>query len=220
MKLLSVNLARTILLGPMSDLNPRGASTDSILFPFLVNTYKFKKVPSLTEIPDLSKGIKFELGDFDIGGDYPIVVNLTFYNDGVIADSGSSTNDTDAFLEDMYTKFSELFKMPLGESIIKRRAYLSQLFVSTDKSLELINPKLKLISKYLSESVEEGNNVFQLGGISFWSDQITKVPPPPFTFERAVGVPFSDNRYYSAAPLPTDKHLELLDKLENIFSEV
>ena len=70
------HLARTILIGPMSDLNPRGASLDSILFPFLANTYKFKKLPSLTEIPDLSKGIKNDFGDFDIGGDYPIVVNL------------------------------------------------------------------------------------------------------------------------------------------------
>ncbi len=218
MKLLSVNLARTILLGPMSDLNPRGASLDSILFPFLVNTYKFKKVPSLKEIPDLSKGIKFELGDFDIGADHPIAVNLTLYNDGVIADTGSSTNHTDAFLEDMYTKFSELFKMPPRESIIRRRAYLSQLFISTDKSLEMINPRLKLISKYLSESVEEGNNVFQFGGISFWADQVNKVNPAPFTFERAINFPFPENRYYSAGPLSTDKHLELLDKLESILS--
>ena len=118
----------------------------------------------------------------------------------------------------MYTKFSELFKMPPRESIIRRRAYLSQLFVSTDKSLEMINSKLKLISEYLSNTVEQGENVFQLGGISFWPDQINKVSPAPFTFERTVGVPFSENRYYSAAPLPTDKHLELLDKLESIFS--
>ncbi len=218
MKLLSVNLARTILLGPMSDINPRGASLNSILFPFLVNTYKFKKVPSLTEIPDLSKGVKFELGDFDIGGDYPIVVNLTFYNDGVIADSGSSTNHTDAFLEDMYAKFSELFKMPPPESIIRKRVYLSQLYVSTDRSLEIINPKIKLISQYLSETVEEGNELFELGGISFWPDQISKVPPAPFRFERKIGAPFSENRYYSVAPLSTDKHLELLDKLESILS--
>jgi len=218
MKLLSVNLARTILLGPMSDLNPRGVSLDSALFPFLVNTYKFRKVPSLEEIPDLSKGMKFELGNFDIGGDYPIVVNLTFYSDGMVADSHSSTSHTDAFLEDIYTKFSELFKMPPGESIIKQRLHLSQLFVSTDKSLQTINPKLNLISKYLSESVEEGSNIFQTGGISFWPDQTSKVPPTPFSFERAVGAPFSENRYYSAAPLPTDKHLELLDMLENILS--
>ncbi len=218
MKLLSVNLARTILLGHMSDLNPRGASTYSILFPFLVETYKFKKLPSLTEIPDPSKGIKFEHGDFNIGSDYPIVVNLTLYNDGVVADSGSSTNYTDAFLEDMYTKFSELFKIPPPKSIIRKRVYLSQLYISMDKSLEIVNPKIKLISQYLSETVEEGNELFQLGGISFWPDQISKVPPAPFRFERTIGAAFSENRYYSAAPLPTDKHLELLDKLESILS--
>lgn len=218
MKLLSVNLARSIWLGPISDFNPRGASLDGILFPFLVNTYKFRKFPPLTEISDLSKGAKFENGEFNIGGDCPIIVNLTFYNDGVIADTGSSTIHSDAFLEDMYNRFSELFKIPPYQSIIRKVVYVSQLFVSTDKSLEVINPKLKLISEYLSDTVEQGGRVFQLGGISFWPDQVDKVNPVSFSFERTLNVPFSENRYYSTAPLPTDKHLELLDKLESILS--
>jgi hypothetical protein len=87
-----------------------------------------------------------------------------------------------------------------------------------DKSLEVINPKLKQISQYLSNTVEEGNRIFQFGGVSFWPDPVGKVDPNPFTFERAINVPFSENRYYSAAPLPTDKHLELLDVLESILS--
>jgi len=219
MKLLSVNLARSIWLGPISDFNPRGASLYRILFPFLMDTYKFRKFPSLTEISDLSKGVKFENGDFSIGSNPPILVNLTFYNDGIIADTGSSTTHSDTFLEEMYTKFSELFKMPPYQSILRKKVYLSQLFVSTNKSLEVINPKLKLISQYLSETVEQGDKVFQFGGMSFWPDQVDKVNLSPFTFERTVNVPFSENRYYSVAPLPTDKHLELLDKLESILSK-
>lgn len=218
MKLLSVNLARSVWLGPISDFNPRGASLYGILFPFLVNTYKFRKFPSLTEISDLTKGVKFENGDFSIEGESSILVNLTLYNDGVVADTGSSTIHSDAFLEEMYTKFSELFKMPPYQSILRKKVYLSQLFVSTNKSLEVINPKLKLISQHLSETVEERDKSFQFGAISFWPDQVNKVNPAPFTFERAVNVPFSENRYYSVAPLPTDKHLELLDKLESILS--
>jgi hypothetical protein len=81
----------------------------------------------------------------------------------------------------------------------------------------VINPKLKQISEYLSKTVEQGSMVFRVGGISFWPDQVNKINPAPFSFERVTNVPFSENRYYSVAPLPTDKHLELLDKLESIL---
>jgi hypothetical protein len=217
MKLLSVQLARSIWLGPTSDFNPRGTSLYRILFPFLIDTYKFRKYPSPTESSDLSKGVRFEDGEFIIGENIPITANLLIYNDGMIADTSSSTTHSDSFLEDIYNRFSEIFRMPRYESIIRKKVYVSQLFISTDKSLELINPKLKEISKYLSETVEQGNMVFQVGGISFWPDQVNKVNPVPFSFERTTNVPFSENRYYSAAPLPTDKHLELLDKVENIL---
>ena len=218
MNLLSVNLARSIWLGPMLDLNPRGASLSHILFQFLVDTYKFKKYPSPTEIVDLSNGVKFQDGDFNIGNDFPILVNLSLHNDGVIADTHSSTNHSDAFLEEIYTRFCELFKMPNYQSVLRKKLHLSQVFVSTNKSLEIINPKLKQVSQYLANTVGQGDRIFQLGGISFWPDQQDKFNPAPFTFERTINVPFSENRYYSAAPLQTDQHLELLDKLETILA--
>ncbi len=217
MKLLSVYLARAIWLGHVLDFNPKGVSLYQALSPFLVDTYKFRKFPSSAESADMTKGISFQDGEFTAGEEYPMAVNFTIYNDGLIADTISSTNYSEAFLNDLFVKFSVLFTMPDYRSIIRRKAYLSQIFVTTGRSIEFLNPKLNQISKYLSENVEE-DKAFQVGGISFWPDQISKVNPAPFTFERASNVPFSENRYYSAAPLPTDKHLELLDKLENIFA--
>ena len=218
MKLLSVNLARSIWLGPVSDFNPRGASLYSTLFPLLMNTYKFKKYPALSDVSDLTKGVEFGSGQFAAGDDHPIAVNLTFYNDGIIADSGSSTDHSDAFLEDVFNRSLEIFKMPHYDSVIRKKVYLSQVFVTTEKSLEIINPKLAQISKYLSSTVEQGNLTFRLAGILFSPDQVQRVNPAPFRFERVANVPFAENRYYSAAPLQTDKHLELLDKLESILS--
>jgi hypothetical protein len=218
MKLLSVHLARSIWLCPVSDLNPKGMNVYPVLFPFLMDTYKFTKYPSATEPPDLIKGIKFENGEFETGEEYPIVINFTIYSDGVIAESISSTRCSDMFLADVFHRFSEIFKMPAYQSMIRKRLYLSQLYFHTDKSLPFLNPKLNEISEYLSQNVEQGDIPFQVGAIAFWPDQISKMNPAPFTFERAGNVPFFENRYYSAAPLPTDKHLELLDKLESILS--
>jgi hypothetical protein len=215
MKLLSVNLARSIWLGPMSDLNPRGINLASVLIPFLISTYKFKRFPSLQDVTDPSKEWKFQDGEYKVDNDSPIKIELTIHSDGVVADTRSSTVNSDAFLEEAWTKFSELFKMPSHQSILKRRLYISQVFVNTDKDLQLLNPKLSPICEYLSG--EHQNRVFRLGGISFWPDQTVKFNPISFTFERTINVPFSENRYYSAAPLQTDQHLDLLDKLEGIL---
>lgn len=217
MKLLSINLARTIWLAPILDFNPKGLRLDIILFPFLIETYKFKQYPSLTKTEDLSKGIVFGDGEFAVNSNHIVVVNLTIYNDGLVADTRSSTEHSEAFLNDALSKFSEISRIPPFQSIIREKLYVSEVYVSTDKSLEFINPKLKQISKYLSQNVEK-DKTFQVGGISFWPDQTAKLNPRPFSFERTLNTPFSENRYFSVAALPTEKHLELLDKLEIILS--
>ena len=216
MKLLSVHMARSIWLGNVADFNPRGISLYRYLFPFLVETYKFRSAPSMTDITDLTKGVGFLGGDFLIAPDIPISVNITFYNDGIIADTGSSTEDSDAFLVDVFKRFSDVFNMPHYEEVIKRILYLSQVYVSADKSMNY--SKFEKINNYLSDNVESGGKSFQLGGLIFMPDQVERVNPSPFRFERAMNVPFSENRFFSAAPLTTSKHLELLNLLEEVLS--
>lgn len=219
MKLLSVNLARSIWLGHMGDFNPRGLNIYHHVIPSLKELYKFKKYPLPQDILDESVGVKLEGGEYVTKIDDPIHINLTFYSDGIMADTQSSTKDSDDFLHEILTNFSEDFNAPPYEDVIKKRNYISQLYVNLDKSLELINQKLKEISKYLSKNVIGFEEVsFETGGISFWANQKQSVNPVAFSLERALNYPFSENRYYSVAPLPTEKHLELLGKLESIIS--
>lgn len=213
MKLLSVNLARSIWFGYFIDFNPKGKSLYPVI-PLLINSYKFKTFPSQTDIPNFNEGIKFEEGEFRNEEGDIIGMNFTVYGDGLLAESRSSTEDTDDFLEDVMMEVSEESGLPDYEEIIKRKSYLSQLYVTTDKSLELINPKLKELSQYLSANL---SHPFETGGIHIWADQMTTIKPAPFIFERAINVPFSEKRYFSSAPLPTDQHLELLNKLEKIL---
>ncbi len=218
MKLLSVNIARSIWLGNTIDFNPKGKNLYPIIIPLLIESYNFRGFPSLKDRLDATQGIKFEDGEFKTKKDEIISVNLMIYQDGLVVDTRSSTKNSDAFLEEILTKLSEDFNLPYYGQIIKRKNYVSQLYITTDKSLELINPKLKEISKYLSNKVSRFNKVsFEVGGISFWPDQIKVINPIPFTLERTLNVPFSEKRYYSAAPLQTDEHLELLNKIENIL---
>jgi len=220
MKLLSVNLARSVWFGNIAEFNPTGLNLYPMLIRILVDTYKFKKYPSDKEVLDEKSGVKFEYGEFISKDGNAIIVNLTIFLDGIWADTRSSTNDSDAFLTEILTRFAEDFKLPHYKQIITRIGYASQLHVSTDKSLKLINPKLNAISKYLTDSVLGfGEVTFEIGGISFWPEQANVNKPFNFNFERVLNVPFSENKYFSAAPLQTDKHLELLDRLEMILSK-
>ena len=219
MKLLHVLTARAIWLGDLNDLNPKGINLLPIIIPLLVEKYGFLKYPSPDDIAssDPKDGMKFVKGQFAYDG-IPIAVDLTIYNDGFVATSCATTVHTDAFLEDMLSSFDETFNMSNHEDVIKKKIYLSELFITTDISLEEINPGFKLISQYLSDNVDDCKT-FEMGKISFVYDQTTKSNPSPFVFERASNVPFSEKRYYSIAPLQTHQHLELLNKLEEVLSK-
>lgn len=217
MKLLSIKLARSIWLGPVVDFNPRGNRVDHILFPYLIDTYKFKQFPSLSDPIDLTKGMVFNGGTYKVQDNRDINISLTIYSDGVVVDTASSTNDADMFLEKLIGDFCEVFSQDTFKSILKEKLYVSQVYVSCEKNIGLLNPKLSKITDYLSQNVENGIEYF-LGGISFWADQTHKRIPGPFLFERAANTPFSENRYYSSAPLQTEKHLEVIDKIEEILA--
>jgi len=219
MKLLTVHLARAIWLANINDFNPRGRKLDLIILPFILETYKFKKYPSSQDLIDLTKGISLEGGEFKNNDDEPIAIKLNVFSFGIVAETGSSTSDSDAFLETLLTQLHENFNLPHYDKIIRGKNYLSQLYIGSDKSLGLINPKLKKISEYLSKNITGWKVDYQMGGISFWADpgMATQVQPPQFILERQAQMPFSENRYFSSAPLQTDKHLELLNKIETIL---
>lgn len=218
MKLLSVSLARSLWFGHMDDFNPKGIALSSMI-SYLADLYKFKKVPPSNANPSSIEGTSFEDGEFVLNeNEAPIYVALSLYSGGLTADTRLSTKASDTFLMDLFMRLSKLFNVPSHEAIIRRKRYFSQLYVSIDKPFSIINPKLKQVARFLTENTEAGEIPFELGGISLWPEQTAKWIPSPFSIERATGVPFSENRYFSRAPIETEKHLELLSKLESILS--
>jgi len=196
-----------------NDLNPYGKSLYNAI-SLLSDLYKFKSIPSLTEKTDYTKGVKFEDGEFANKKGDIIFLTLVVHNDGIIVDTRSSTSDADDFLDEILTKMSEKFNLPHYKQLAVKKAYVSKLYITTEILLELFNPKLKEISEYLTDNL---SHPFELGCLGFWPDQTVRLSIPPFIFERATNFTFSEKRYFSSAPLQTDKHLEMLNKLEKIF---
>jgi hypothetical protein len=221
MKLSTVRQARSIWLLYIAELNPRGHSLFTLV-PQIIAKYKFLVHPDFNKIDDFdfNKGIKFSDGSFQKDPENSIEIALTIYNDGFLADTRSSTKDSDAFLDEFLTWLSSEFNLVPYQEILRNKLYVSELWVHTDKLLNTLNPKLENFAKKITSMVEgHGHHpiAYEPTGIIFNTDPVLN-PPGAFRFERIVDLPFAENRYFSGASLQTDAHLELLEELESILS--
>lgn len=217
MKLLSVKQARSIWLVNLVDLT-RGRSVTPMI-PSIIDRYKFLKFPTKPEELDLSQGVKFLAGTFQKNQNN-LAIDLTVFNDGFVADTRSSTEDSDDFLNEHLTWIATELNLSPYQEVLRSKVYFSELSVQTDKHLNALNPKLENFAKRITSLIVGHNHhpiSFETTGITFWTDPIVVNPPGPFRFERAENTPFGDHRYYSAAPLQTNVHFEMLMELENIL---
>jgi hypothetical protein len=198
------------------DLNPRGKALGTDLIEWLKDFYRFEKGPeSVNDLEPDTKAMYFAGGQYRIREEIFISVDLRIYNDGFVADTRSSTANTDLFLADVLESATKEFSLPYKPESIRKKLYLSELVVRTDKSLAVLNPKLAEFAEQLA-AITQTKSLIEFCGIGFWSD--ADPAKSSFRFERKWGAEFSENRYYSRAPLPTSKHHEMLDKLEELIA--
>lgn len=221
MELVSVQRARSVWLFDINDLNPHGRELGSDLLEWVKAEYQFSKFPSTVTDVDESKALYFGGGRFRIHDDRLLIqpirgdeisVELRVYNDGFVGDTRSSTKDTDAFLSELLRAAASKFNLPYKSTMIRKKLYVSELNVTTEADLSLVNPKISDFAKKLSGAVGRSGPM-ELTGLSFWADVLPK-PSFSFRFERKWGAEFSENRYFSTAPMETDQHLAMLKELE------
>ena len=151
--------------------------------------------------------MKFTLGTFTNSAKDDIQVGLTIFNDGILADTYSSTKDSDELLEHLAKLHIDL-GYAFNPSMIRRKSHLSQVIVRCAKQLASLNPKLEAFAKRISEA-GGGEPAFGCAVLEFWPDQTRSTKPATFSFQKRKGDAFNDDRYWSQAGLSTHKHLEL-----------
>lgn len=221
MKILNVLTAKAIWLFDINDLNPRGKDIFSDLIEWLKDCYGFEKVPkSITDIDPTTKALTFERGRFQVREEIYIAVDLQIFDDGLVANSRSSTHETDVFLEDLLALAAKEFSLTYNPAMIRAKMHVSELTVHLDSVLFDLNPQLVDFANTISSMCGLPNTPpFEMFGISFSTDlAVSHFKPSRFTLERKVGSPFSEKRYHSRAPVHTDQHEQLLKGLEHILS--
>jgi len=215
LELSAILLARTIAMIDMNDLNPRGKLFFPALIPMLVERFSFQTFPSKKEDFDESKGVVFADGYRD--GQQ--INNLTVYTDGIKIENRLSTNHGRAVLLDTLGWLSKEVDLNFSERMITRWGIVSQLTFHSDIDLISLHPALSKLSADVSSEVGKRLGMerrFTPSAVMIDFQRVdSDVPMAHFSIERRAKVPVGEGKYFSAAPLETDTHIEFLQEFES-----
>ena len=219
MELASILLAQALAWIEPTELNP----TNKIFYPdlvkALVSRYNFQRFPQKIEDFDESKGVTF--GSGKLGNS--VIEQLVIYTYGILLDTRSSTQESKRLLEDAFQWGAKELGLTYKPSMVKRWQYSSQVIFRSNAALTDASPATQRLAKSMAENVGQilGENLkYELVSFLVDYDQLTrKHPLGRFSIQRRDNTPFSENKYFSDAPLPTDVHLKLLEQFEADLSK-
>jgi hypothetical protein len=128
MKLVSVLMARTVWLFDFAQFNPKGLN----LWPvceWLIKKYQFASYPKNLLDLNSEKALAFQAGSFVNSSGANVLVALSVYSNGLVAEASSSTDDSDELLQQIATDISKNCGLEIPANAGK--AYVSQLEVET-----------------------------------------------------------------------------------------
>jgi hypothetical protein len=215
MKLISTEFGQSFQEYRIEEIRPFSGIYTPALIGAVRERYAFAEIPTLTEAAQ--QGAKFKEGRFVSGEKIVAIQELGIYKDGIVVVAWN-TDDSDAVLDDLVTWTRQ--SIQIREPIFwPTRLYASTLLVEFDYPLDRAFGVFAEFNRSVGAALKGAYGweyPLETTRIAFGTDP-TQMPPhrrAEFTVERRVGVPFSENRHFSSAPLRTPVHLELLASFE------
>jgi hypothetical protein len=211
MEFISSETGQSLQLIRMDEIRPlRGGIFLPDLTAEIKARYRFLSVPTQFE-PNQTR--KFEGGVREIDGLTITILSLEIYGDGVAINS-HNTDDADAVLDDFFGWIAERYRFREPRSVISRK-YYSRIVVDFDDSAgETFIQNFKSLSAIVTRSVGSERSL-ELTQLNFGPEPPGELPNLfTWTFQPRIGQPYVPHRYFSAAPLSTSAHIEMLRELE------
>jgi hypothetical protein len=219
MNIVSLESGRTTWLFPVEEILPLGGADGPKIIAAISSKYKFTHPPANPTREAIEKdGLKFAGGQMVNKGKIANIVEFIVFNDGIVSVS-TSTEKAEGFLQDIYAfLISEFAFREIASDV--RKVNLSTLVVDFETSLndfvQARNAEIDLIGKHMN-SIDNTDFPVELARVDFVLNKDPEFRPPNIprlTIERRANTPFSQHRFYSAAPIHTAKHLEILKQIE------
>ena len=217
MEIISLESGRTTWLFPVEEILPLGGADGPGIVAGITARYKFRHPPVNPTKEEIEKtGLKFLGGQFNQGVGIANIVEFTVFNDGLVSIS-DSTERSEAFLQDVceYLLSDHNFRKISSEV---KKVSLSAAVVSFKTSLnELIRGhEMGFIATHLN-AIDGTDYPVELSRVDFVLNKDPEFRPPHIprlTIEKRANTAFSQNRYYSVAPISTREHLTILERIE------
>lgn len=215
LELASIILARTLAYVESFDLNPRGKIFYPDLVQALVERYKFQTIPKTPEEFDEGKGIVFADGRFGS----KVIYKFTIFNTLLTLETRSNTSDSQELINELLAWAAKKFGLTYAPEMIKHYGYISDLTFYSDVPLlgAACQPLIDLATKTgsaLSDIHKEPFDYYP-ANLAVGHDPLArKNGIAPFTITRRAETRWTENKYFSEAPLPTDMHIAFLEEFE------
>jgi hypothetical protein len=216
MKLISTEHGQSLQLFVAEEVRP----PSGIYFPDLVRKiserYAFAIGPTSIESV-MKEGAKYKEGRFVTEGRTIALKDLGFFVDGALAVAWN-TDDSELVLDDLIAWAIQSFGIREPRTKLPRK-FVSSVIVEFDADLSRALRGFDELREGFAAEVKEKYGIDPKIEASriFLSADPTQLPPQTtfeFSIDRRVGRPFSENRYFSSATLPTGAHLNLLRAFE------
>jgi hypothetical protein len=147
-----------------------------------------------------------------------VIQKFVIWNTLLVVETRSNTEDSQKILEEMLAWGAERFGFHYRPAMIKRYGYVSDLAFYSDSPLLNVSSPIAHLAKKTSKVLSEiwGKAVdYEVLNINVGHDpEARKYGIAPFSIARRAEAQFSENKYFSEAPLPTDVHIKFLEEYE------
>ncbi|MCH9050720.1 MAG: hypothetical protein IIA72_06520 [Proteobacteria bacterium] len=224
MKLIGTEYGRTAFLFPTEEMRPLPGLHLPSVVETVVKRYNFFAPPDLTGPWDevLKRTMTFRSGKLKKGNKHINISEFVIYTDAIAAEC-TITENAEEFLIDLLSWGQDALGLRESDSNI-RRYYTSRLVVEFNKDANRLLAKYDELSSLLSATLNELYEVTQpveLHRLTLNCDrsQLSSFTlATDFWIERRVNVPYSSQRFFCEAPLPTNTHAQLLKRIERLLS--
>jgi len=223
MRIINYEASRVTALFPLEEVLPLSGINDRELIDAVTKRYGFLRSPDLAKDDIAKDGYKFASGHFSFQNAVFIISEFSIFRDGLVV-LAATTDGSEAFMDDVIEFTRRVFSFRDFETA-PRRYFQSQIVVEFDRPPEKLLKTLSEITAAVSEPLSEiyGMEVpMEFARLDFDFDKMRSPNPAPqivhrFIIERRLGVPFNKQRFFCAAPMRTENHIEVLEKIERLI---
>ena len=216
MNIVALSSGTLVSLFPLEAFTPLGGVNEWSIMDAIRLRYNFSRSPDLSLPREelRQNGLMFDLGALETEAGELSINNLSIHNDGIVI-RANTTEHAEQFFNDFITW---LVKDYGCRKVSGKMLYVSEVVVDFEwPSANVINNYHKLASIVLS-NVNENREAEAAAFSGFSMELVSKSGSmPKFTIERRLGNSVEDERYFCSAPLTTERHIQVLEEIEQLF---